>query len=323
MAHGREPGVSGSKRFPGEDTRFSDRVGGDRGAAGEGGGRARDGGVGARLGFACRRETPRRVLHGECRCCGVEGTGNTTSAGLHGAIGVRAAGRVAADAERQAGPARTARAGGRRVRPRRIRSAAGRKGRSTGRDLAGAAACGAHQPSRQFLRTRRAFAARDRLEREASGGGLACRRACRLPGVDAGRSRRASGDRQSGHPDTTESDCRRRRAHYAGPTDAGGAEPGVDRRVGGEGGRRCGERAGHLSVGAVAGRHSVSSPDVGGKRSVRAVGRAGVPQPRGDGAVCVGIAAGDRSARHPAHRLFLGGTRATGAGRAAPGDVAG
>ncbi|CAK1342603.1 non-ribosomal peptide synthase [Burkholderia pseudomallei] len=97
----------------------------------------------------------------------------------------------------------------------------------------------------------------------------------------------------------------------------------ADRRVGGEGGRRSGERAGHLSVGAVAGRHSVSSPDVGGKRSVRAVGRAGVPRPRGDGAVCVGIAAGNRSARHPAHRLFLGGTRATGAGRAAPGDVAG
>ncbi|WZV79643.1 phosphopantetheine-binding protein [Burkholderia pseudomallei] len=54
-------------------------------------------------------------------------------------------------AERQAGAACIARAGGRRIRPRRIRSAAGCKRRSTGRDLAGAAACGARQPPRRFF----------------------------------------------------------------------------------------------------------------------------------------------------------------------------
>ncbi|KGU82062.1 putative non-ribosomal peptide synthase [Burkholderia pseudomallei MSHR543] len=173
MAHGREPGISGAKRLPGEDTRFPDRVGRDRGAVGEGGGGARGGRACARLGSGhgskrgpeckrdgeLKRETPRRVLHGRRRCRGIESASRAALAELHGAVGVCAAGRVAADTERQAGPARIARAGGRRIRPRRIRSAAGRKRRSTGRDLAGAAACGARQPPRQLLRTRRPFAA--------------------------------------------------------------------------------------------------------------------------------------------------------------------
>ncbi|WP_162474199.1 AMP-binding protein [Burkholderia pseudomallei] len=59
---------------------------------------------------------PRRVLHGRRRCRGIESASRAALAELHGAVGVRAAGRVAADAERQAGPARIARAGGRRIR---------------------------------------------------------------------------------------------------------------------------------------------------------------------------------------------------------------
>ncbi|QBI40280.1 amino acid adenylation domain-containing protein [Burkholderia pseudomallei] len=134
---------------------------------------------------------------------------------LHGAVGVRAAGRVAADAERQAGPARIARAGGRRIRPRRIRSAAGRKRRSTGRDLAGAAACGARQPPRQLLRTRRPLAAGGATgiapAAGAVGGGGAGHGVRRAGAVGTGRAAR-SGEHGGPAADTAGATRRKNRA---------------------------------------------------------------------------------------------------------------
>ncbi|WP_412136587.1 amino acid adenylation domain-containing protein [Burkholderia pseudomallei] len=131
---------------------------------------------------------------------------------------------MAADAERQAGPARIARAGGRRIRPRRIRSAAGRKGRSTGRDLEGPAACGAHQPSRQFLRTRRAFAAGDHSDRTHAPRESACGRHHLVHRADACRPRRARRRKPGRHVCSSESDSRRRRKWDTGKCRSRGVE---------------------------------------------------------------------------------------------------
>ncbi|ABA51457.1 unknown [Burkholderia pseudomallei 1710b] len=131
---------------------------------------------------------------------------------------------MAADAERQAGPARTARAGGRRIRPRRIRSAAGRKGRSTGRDLEGPAARGAHQPPRQFLRTRRAFAAGDHSDRTHAPRESACGRHHLVHRADACRSRRARRRKPGRHVCSSESDSRRRRKWDTGKCRSRGVE---------------------------------------------------------------------------------------------------
>ena len=65
--------------------------------------------------------------------------------------------------------------------------------------------------------------------------------------------------------------------------------------------RRRGQRAGHLSAGAAAGRDSVSSPDGARRRSLPAVWPLRLRQPRPAGQVPASVAGGDRSARHPAH----------------------
>nr|WP_167336256.1 non-ribosomal peptide synthetase [Xanthomonas sacchari] len=108
---GRDAGVSGPQRFPGEGARLPDRAGRDRvGAAGMRGGPRGGGGGAGRGGVGAE---PGGVLAG--RGGGGAGAAQPVAgavAGVHGAVGVRASGAVAADAERQAGPGVVAGAGG-------------------------------------------------------------------------------------------------------------------------------------------------------------------------------------------------------------------
>ncbi|KGS88387.1 Uncharacterised protein [Burkholderia pseudomallei] len=224
---------------------------------------------------------------------------------------------MAADAERQAGPARIARAGGRRIRPRRIRSAAGRKRRSTGRDLAGAAACGARQPPRQLLRTRRPLAAGYRRDRTHAPRGAPYRRTQHIQRADVVRPRGARANRRSIDPGTAEPDSRARHAHHARHAAARRADPDADRHARGAGRRRRRQHTGHLSARAIAGRHGIPPSAACRKRCVHGSLFRRLPYAGASRSLPRRAADDRRSARHPAHRLFLGGTRAAGADRAA------
>ena len=122
VAVGRGAGVPGPGGRAGEAARVPDRAWRDRGCAAAAGGRVAGGGDGARRrrgwagsGGARRasvwsamwwRRPGLRLMRRRLRSAL-----SREPAGLHGAVGDRCAGSAAADAERQAGPARAAGAG--------------------------------------------------------------------------------------------------------------------------------------------------------------------------------------------------------------------
>ncbi len=150
-----------AQRRPGQDPRLPHRTGRDRGQAGRAARRARRRGAGARgpgrrqaAGRLPRARGGRRAARRDAARQPGQGTGR-----LHAAERLRDARRAAADGQRQARPQGAAGAAGRRLRPPRLRSAAGCDGDRAGGHLVGRAATRIDRPPRQLLRARRAFAA--------------------------------------------------------------------------------------------------------------------------------------------------------------------
>ena len=172
LAGGRRRGVPGAPGPPGEDPRVPRGAGGDRGRAGRAPRRARDRGAGAR-GRAGRRAARRlrRPRRGGARAGCPARVPARAAAGAHGAVRVRAAGRAAAVAQRQAGPPGPPRAGAQRPRCRRLRGAAQRRGSHARRHLGGGAGRGARGRARPLLRPGRILAA-GRADRLAGAGGV-------------------------------------------------------------------------------------------------------------------------------------------------------
>src|ERR1700722_2535533 len=115
MAGGRQHRVFGAERFSGKDPWISDRVGGDRGAAGGASGCSRGGGNGAR--GHDRGQAAGGLLYGRWRTRGTRRGRVAISfiggfAGVHGTGSVCAAGESAVDSQREAGSQGTAGAGG-------------------------------------------------------------------------------------------------------------------------------------------------------------------------------------------------------------------
>ena len=111
LAAGRHAGVPGPPRPPGEDPRLPHRAGRDRGRARGAARRARGGGRGARRTRAGERRLVAYVVpRGPDAPDRPDELGRRAGAsalpGVHGPVGLRRAGRAAADAQRQGGPQR-------------------------------------------------------------------------------------------------------------------------------------------------------------------------------------------------------------------------
>ena len=195
------------------------------------------------------------------------------TAGVHGAGGVRAAGVAAADAERQAGPQGTAGARDGSLcacaDTNRRRATSRRSWRRIWAELLKLERVGRHDNF--FALGGHSLLAVTVIERHAAHRGLDVdiRTLFATPTLaDVGRSRWTAMRRPSRFPpNRIPGDCEAITPEMLPLVRADGGRDRADRR---DGAGRSGERAGHLSAGAAAGGHSLSSSDGRRRRSVPA-----------------------------------------------------
>ncbi len=197
-----------------------------------------------------------------------------------------------------------------------IRAAAQRGGAAAVGDMGRASGAGPRGAARQLLRAGRALAA---------GHGHAGTHACAWPvglraqpvpasatggfcgAADAGGWRRPGAGAAQWH-------SRRLHGHHARHAGAGGAGRAGDRTGRGRRARWRGQHPGHLSAGAIAGRHSVPPHAAPAGRRLCHAHAAGLRHARAAAGLCATAQPGHRTPRHPAHGRAVGGVGRARAG---------
>ncbi|QPB24392.1 amino acid adenylation domain-containing protein (plasmid) [Rhizobium sp. 007] len=181
---------------------------------------------------------------------------------------------------------------------------------------------GAGRTPRPLLRARRPFLAGGSIDGAAAAAVAGGGGAHPVRQAGAGRSGRKPGQPSRGGG-ACQPDHRGEYGDYAADAAAHRSDPGGDRPDRRHGSRRRRQHPGHLWPVAAAGRHPVPSSAGQPGRSISAGLADGVRRPGSAGALSSGGSASRGSARHPAHRLCLGGAVEPGPGGLAESAAAG